>query len=73
LHATRVGEFRERFNRYASERLTPSDFHPQLAIDAVLTLTELNVETAAELLALAPFGFGNPAPVLAVRPTAHAA
>jgi single-stranded-DNA-specific exonuclease len=67
MHAARVGEFRERFNQYASERLTPSDFQPQLAIDAVLTLTELNDETAAELLALAPFGFGNPAPVLAVE------
>lgn len=67
LHVDRIKEFRERLNRYASVHLTAADFQPQLAVDAVLNLPDLNDETAAELLALAPFGFGNPAPLLAVQ------
>jgi len=34
-------------------------------IDAVLDLREVNDRTAEELLALAPFGHGNPVPLLA--------
>jgi single-stranded-DNA-specific exonuclease len=54
-------------NSYAGTRLTPADFQPQLAIDASVTLRELTTGPAVgELLAMAPFGFGNPAPVLAI-------
>jgi len=67
LAAERVEEFRRRLNDYASARLTPADFMPQIAIDATVTLRELTTGAAvAELLAMAPFGFGNPAPTLAV-------
>ena len=67
LHAGRVAEFRERFNQYAAARLTPADFRPQVMIDARVRFEELTDAAAAELLALAPFGFGNPPPVLAVE------
>jgi len=67
LAAELVPEFRRRLNSYAGTRLTPADFQPQLAIDASVTLRELTTGPAVgELLAMAPFGFGNPAPVLAV-------
>jgi single-stranded-DNA-specific exonuclease len=67
LAAGSVPEFRRRLNAYAATRLTPADFQPQLAVDAAVTLRELTSGPAvAELLAMAPFGFGNPAPVLAV-------
>jgi len=62
-----VPEFRRRLEAYARERLTPSDFHPRLAIDAVVDLKELTAGPAvAEILGLAPFGFGNQPPVLAI-------
>ena len=62
-----VPEFRRRLQAYASERLTPADFRPQLAIDALVDLKELTTGPAVEeILAMAPFGFGNPAPVLAI-------
>jgi single-stranded-DNA-specific exonuclease len=62
-----VPEFRKRLEAYANQRLTPADFHPRLAIDAVLDLKELTTGPAvAEILTLAPFGFGNPPPVLAI-------
>ena len=67
LSSERVAEFRKRLNTYAAERLTPADFRPQLAIDALVDLRELTTGPAVEeLLSMAPFGFGNPAPVLAI-------
>src|SRR3984885_1393795 len=67
LLAEPVPEFRRRLNAYAATRLTPADFQPQLAIDAAVTLRDLTRGPAVEeLLAMAPFGFGNPAPVLAI-------
>lgn len=67
LPVTSLDEFRERFNRYAAERLTPEDLVPALDLDGVVRFSELTDETAAEVLKLAPFGFGNPTPVFAVR------
>ncbi len=62
-----VPEFRRRLNAYAGARLTPVDFQPQLQIDAVVTLRDLTTGPAVqELLAMAPFGFGNPPPMLAI-------
>ena len=67
LSSGRVAEFRERLNAYAAARLTAADFRPQLAIDALVDLKELTSGPAVEeLLAMAPFGFGNPSPVLAI-------
>jgi len=67
LAAAQVPEFRRRLNIYAGTRLTPADFQPQLAIDATVTLRDLTTGPAIEeLLGMAPFGFGNPAPMLAV-------
>lgn len=67
LRAESVPEFRRRLNAYAGTRLTPVDFQPQLAIDAAVGLRELTTGPAIqELLAMAPFGFGNPPPLLAI-------
>ncbi len=67
LLAESVPEFRRRLNAYAATRLTPADFQPQLAIDAAVTLRDLTSGPAVEeLLAMAPFGFGNPVPLLAI-------
>ncbi len=67
LAAELVPEFRRRLNAYAASRLTPADFQPQLQVDAVVGLRELTTgPVSQELLAMAPFGFGNPPPVLAI-------
>jgi single-stranded-DNA-specific exonuclease len=67
LPADQVPEFRRRLNAYAGERLTPADFRPQLAIDALVDLKELTTgPVVEEILAMAPFGFGNPPPLLAI-------
>lgn len=67
LAAEHVPEFRRRLNAYAARRLTPADFRPHLAIDALVDLKELTTgPTVREILSMAPFGFGNPPPVLAI-------
>jgi single-stranded-DNA-specific exonuclease len=65
LEAARVEEFRERFNAYAAARLCPEDFLPRMNVDAVIGFGDITDQSVQEVLALAPFGHGNPTPVLA--------
>ena len=67
LDPARVEEFRRRFNAYAAARLRPQDFVPRLDIDAVAELAEIDEAAVADVLALAPFGHGNRAPLFAAR------
>jgi single-stranded-DNA-specific exonuclease len=67
LPSARVDEFRERLRTYAAERLTPADFERELPVDAEIAFEEVHDRSVAEILSLAPFGFGNPAPVFAAR------
>ena len=64
LEMSRLAEFRRRLNDYAAARLTVEDFRPTLQIDAEVALGEIDDACANALLAMAPFGFGNPTPVL---------
>ena len=58
----RVNEFRRRLNEFAKERLTRSDMCPVIEVDAPLAIEEINPKSIEEILSLAPFGHGNPAP-----------
>jgi single-stranded-DNA-specific exonuclease len=62
LRAERVEEFRARFHARAAEQLKPEDFLPVLEIDAVVQPGDLDDRSTAQVLALAPFGHGNPPP-----------
>lgn len=63
LPIERVAEFRERLNCFAAARLSPDDLCPTLDIDGVISFSDITDEAVMEVLELAPFGFGNPAPV----------
>jgi len=65
LAAQNVATFRRRLQDYAAVRLTPQDFLPELDIDGIITLREINERTMAEISSLAPFGCGHPIPVFA--------
>ncbi|HKE29976.1 MAG TPA: single-stranded-DNA-specific exonuclease RecJ [Bryobacteraceae bacterium] len=65
LEEARVQEFRCRFNDYAAAHLRPEDLLPQVEIDATVKLSEITENSVGELFALAPFGHGNPPPLLA--------
>ncbi len=59
--------FRERFRAHAASRLTSADFEPALEADAEIAFREINDQAVAEVLNLAPFGFGNPSPVFIAK------
>jgi len=63
LPPDRIGEFRRRLEDHAAARLSEEDLRPACRIDARLGFEELSDRTAAGVLALEPFGCGNPAPV----------
>lgn len=65
LEAARIDEFRQRFNAYVAARLSPEDFLPRMDVDAVVELGDLADAAVQEVLALAPFGHGNPPPLVA--------
>ena len=65
LDPARVPEFRERFNAYARERLSPEDFLPRIEVDGVVELRDIDERTVEDVFALAPFGHGHPPPVFA--------
>jgi single-stranded-DNA-specific exonuclease len=67
MAAELVEMFRERFRAYASQRLSAADFEPELTIDSEIDFGELTDAAVAEVLRLAPFGFGNAPPVFVAR------
>jgi single-stranded-DNA-specific exonuclease len=67
LEASRVDEFRRRFNECALARLAPEDLAPRVKIDAVVDFGEIAEEAVEDVFALAPFGHGNPPPLFAAR------
>ncbi|HZU24301.1 MAG TPA: single-stranded-DNA-specific exonuclease RecJ [Bryobacteraceae bacterium] len=66
LPIERVAQFRDRLNEYACARLTPEQFRPTLELDGMVAIDEITDTAINDLMALAPFGMGNPAPVFAL-------
>ena len=67
IESGRVEEFAQAFAAHAEEVLDPGDTAPLERVDAVVECDQLGMELAEELLALAPFGRGNPGVSLLVR------
>jgi len=66
IAADAVPAFRQALGEVAAARL-PREAAGRLHVDAEVTLADLTVSLLADLDRLAPFGAGNPQPVLAVR------
>src|SRR5216684_665726 len=62
-----IPEFRRRLNEHAASCLTEEDMEPVIAIDAEVASQALGFQLAQDLIALEPFGAGNPRPVFATR------
>jgi single-stranded-DNA-specific exonuclease len=67
LPAARIAELERRFEQYARDMLKPIDLEPILRVDAEVSGTEIDWTLFEALRTLAPFGCGNPTPVLAAR------
>jgi single-stranded-DNA-specific exonuclease len=62
-----VIRLKERLNRLASEQLASMDLRPEIAIDACVTLTEMDWDLLDFIRQLEPCGQMNPKPIFAVE------
>ncbi|MEW6381124.1 MAG: single-stranded-DNA-specific exonuclease RecJ [bacterium] len=65
IEGCHIGLLRQKINQIADELLAGSALIPKLDIDMPVDLAELTLRSVEELELLQPFGYGNPAPVLA--------
>lgn len=64
LPRERLSEFRVAVNELAQQWLSPADLQPRLDVEAEVPVEQLSLQLAQEVSQLAPFGEGNPEPVL---------
>jgi len=67
LPSARIAELETRFEGYARAMLKPLDLEPVLRVDAEVSGADIDWTLFEALETLAPFGCGNPTPVLAAR------
>jgi single-stranded-DNA-specific exonuclease len=67
LPSSRIAELETRFEQHARAVLKPPDLEPVLRVDAEVSGKEIDWTLFEALERLAPFGCGNPTPVLAAR------
>ncbi len=67
IRAECIPGFSQAFEETVAERLAEEDFIPSLTIDALTNLEPLNESLISELEGLAPFGTGNPEPILGLE------
>ncbi len=63
LRAGQLDHFRRRFSEFAASKLSGDDLRPQYEVDAEASFPELSDACVQQVMALGPFGFGNPAPL----------
>jgi len=68
LEAARIPEFRRAVNDYAHAHLGPDDLRPNLHLDGPLDFDGITPAFVADLMAMAPFGLGNPKPLFTTGP-----
>jgi single-stranded-DNA-specific exonuclease len=66
IDPVRIDAFAEAFAAHADAELTDDDLRPRVAVDAIVTGSELGLGLCEELGRLAPFGLGNPGVTLLV-------
>ncbi len=66
VEAGQVDALRTAFAAHAAATLLPEDLVPAQRVDAIVSVEETGLVLAEELGRLAPFGIGNPRPVLLV-------
>ena len=59
-----LAAFQEAFASAAAQRLSESDLVKRIHVDETVDLSEIDFNLVTELQRLAPFGMGNPSPVL---------
>jgi single-stranded-DNA-specific exonuclease len=68
VNAGAMKAFRAALQAHGDERLGPDDLRPRLRVDARLDLDAIKGRVVDEIVALEPFGIGNPKPVFCAGP-----
>jgi single-stranded-DNA-specific exonuclease len=64
IDESRVGAFRLDFCEYAAGEIAAADRVAEVRIDAEATFSQLTLQTIRQIEQMAPFGHGNPRPIL---------
>jgi single-stranded-DNA-specific exonuclease len=64
IQEARLDAFRAAFCEYVASEMSPDDRVPEIHIDAEALLSQLTLSTLDQIEQLAPFGNGNPRPIL---------
>ncbi len=64
IDPARIGEFRDAFDRQVANRVQTGELQPRTDYDGEVAVAELDADFFAALEDMAPFGIGNPEPVL---------
>jgi single-stranded-DNA-specific exonuclease len=67
LQRDRMEELKQRINRVVQTRLRDEDLQKKIMVDAELGFSAIDVSFIEHLFRLAPFGVGNPKPILLSR------
>jgi len=65
--ADKFKQFKDEFLDYAESIIDEKHLIPQLSIDSVVDIDQINLNTARNIQEIGPFGEGNPEPVLLIR------
>ncbi len=68
VDAGAIKAFRSALQAHGDDRLGPDDLRPRLRVDARLALDAIKGRLVDEVMALEPFGIGNPKPVFCAGP-----
>jgi single-stranded-DNA-specific exonuclease len=68
MESARLAEFRARINEYADARLEPTDLIPRLRVHVPLSFKSIGKDLVDGLIAMEPYGLGNPRPVFHAMP-----
>lgn len=64
LPTENLDPLRQRLNELAKEWLTADDFTPLTKVDVAMDIQEVSLDAAEQLEQLAPYGMGNPTPLV---------
>lgn len=67
LPTENLAHLRNKLNELASEWLTDDDFIPLTKVDVAMDVEEISLDAAEQLEMLAPYGMGNPTPLVMLR------
>ena len=67
MDADKMDDLRLALDKAVGEALPPGDLDPAVNVDVVVPLSEVTNRTISDLEKLAPFGAGNPEPVIGCR------